>query len=412
MSQPLASPDDVARSYGVLLTHSVDRPGDLPPEAIAQFDALVKKLSESGPPFALNEEQTKDFFDRAQRNEERERQKKVDEFRSKSEAAPPRAMVLRDKANPVEPVVFVRGNPGRRGDPVPRRFLEVLSDEQRPTFAKDASGRLDLAKSVTDPANPLTARVIVNRIWQHHFGQGIVRTPSDFGTRADPPTHPELLDWLASEFIAHGWSQKWLHREILLSATYQQASIDRSASDANIESIDPLNTLLWRMNPRRLEFEAMRDATLAVAGRLDQTLGGRPIKLFDEDSPRRTIYGYVNRNDLPGVWRSFDFPTPDVSVGERSATMVPQQALFAMNSPFVINQAKSFAGRSEVAMATSSIEKVTTLYQLALQREPTSEERETAVAFLAQPKAEGAELDRVQQLAQVMLLTNEFLFVD
>jgi hypothetical protein len=120
----------------------------------------------------------------------------------------------------------------------------------------------------------------------------------------------------------------------------------------------------------------------------------------------------VNRNDLPGVWRSFDFPTPDVSVGERPATTVPQQALFAMNSPFVINQAKSLAGRSEVAMATSPIEKVTTLYQLALQREPTSEERETAVAFLAQPKAEGAELERVQQLAQVMLLTNEFLFVD
>ena len=412
VAQPLGSPDDLARAYGVLLTQTIDRPTDLAPELVAHFDAIAKKLSESGPPFALNDEQAKDFFDRAQRNEERERQKKVDEFRSKSEVAPPRAMVLRDKQNPVEPVVFIRGNPGRRGDQVPRRFLEVIAGKERPTFSKDASGRLDLAKSITDPSNPLTARVIVNRVWQHHFGEGIVRTPSDFGTRADPPTHPELLDWLASEFIAHGWSLKWLHREMLLSASYQQASVDRSAKDPRIASIDPINTLLWRMNPHRLEFEAMRDATLAVAGRLDPALGGRPINLFDADSPRRTVYGYVNRNDLPGVWRSFDFPSPDGSVAERPETTVPQQALFAMNSPFVINQAKSLAGRAEVAAANSPAEKVTVLYQLALQREPTSEERETAVHFLDQPKAEGAELDRVQQLAQVLLLTNEFVFVD
>jgi hypothetical protein len=411
-SQPLGSADDLARAYGVLLTQSVDRPADLSPEDAAQFDALAKKLSESGPPFALTDDVVKDFFDRAQRNEERERQKKVDEFRSKSTAAPPRAMVLRDRPNPVEPVIFERGNPGRRGEQVPRRFLKVIAGEDRPTFAKDASGRLDLAKAITDPSNPLTARVIVNRVWQHHFGEAIVRTPSDFGMRADPPTHPELLDWLATEFMSHGWSLKWLHREMLLSATYQQASVDRSANDSRIMLIDPMNTLLWRMNPHRLEFEAMRDATLAVSGRLDPALGGRPINLFEQDSPRRTVYGYVNRNDLPGVWRSFDFPSPDASIAERPETTVPQQALFAMNSPFVINQAKLLAERSEVASVPTPVEKVTALYRLALQREPNSEERESAVAFVSQPKSEGAELDRVQELAQVLLLTNEFLFID
>ncbi len=411
-AQPLGNADELARAYGLLLTQSVDRPADAAADVVAKFDEITKKLSESGVPFVLTDDAAKDFFDRAQRNEERNRQKNVDEFRSKSTAAPPRAMVLRDRPSPSEPVIFERGNPGRRGEQVPRRFLKLIAGEERQPFAKDASGRLDLAKAITDPANPLTARVIVNRVWQHHFGEGIVRTPSDFGTRADEPTHPELLDWLASEFIRNGWSLKRLHREILMSATYQQASIDRSADDPRIASIDPMNLLLWRMNPRRLEFEAMRDATLAVSGRLDPSLGGRPIDLFGQDSPRRTVYGYVNRNDLPGVWRSFDFPSPDATVGGRPETTVPQQALFAMNSPFVIGQARELANRPAVATADSPVAKVTVLYQLALQREPDSEEREAAAAFVSGSKADGAELDRVQQLAQVLLLTNEFLFID
>ncbi|HEX6986283.1 MAG TPA: PSD1 and planctomycete cytochrome C domain-containing protein [Planctomycetaceae bacterium] len=425
-SEPLGRVEDLCRAYGTLLAQTVDRPADLPPEQTASLDAIAAELAKVGPPFALTDDQAKELFDRAQRNEERERQRKVDEFRANSDAAPPRAMVLRDRATPVEPVVFVRGNPGRPGDRVPRQFLRLLSGDGREPFAKDASGRLDLAKAIADPANPLTARVIVNRVWQHHFGEGIVRTPSDFGTRADPPTHPALLDWLAAEFVEGGWSVKRLHRMIVLSAAYRQSSAvsdfgsriadsDRDnpqSENLDPQSLDPENRLLWRMNPRRLDFEAMRDATLAVAGRLDPALGGRPVDLFGGDSPRRTIYGFVNRNDLPGVWRSFDFPTPDASVGERSETTVPQQALFAMNSPFVLGQAKALAARPEVAASATPEAKAAALYRIALQRDPAAEELGAAAAFLAGEPMPGSDLSRTEQLAQVLLLANEFLFID
>ncbi|MGC1273819.1 MAG: PSD1 and planctomycete cytochrome C domain-containing protein [Planctomycetaceae bacterium] len=411
-SQPLASVGDLAKAYGVLLTGTVERPEGVTPEQSASFDALAAKLTEAGTPFVLNDEQARQLFDRAQRNEERERQKKIDAFRANSEVAPPRAMVLQDRAVPVEPVIFIRGNAGRRGDKVPRQFLELLSEEERQPFAKDASGRLDLARAIADPANPLTARVIVNRVWQHHFGEGLVRTPSDFGSRAEPPTHPALLDWLSAEFVESGWSVKDLHRTILLSTVYRQSSRDRSVDDPRLAELDPTNRLLWRMIPRRLDFESMRDATLAVAGRLDPALDGRPIELFETNSPRRTIYGYVNRNDLPGVWRSFDFPSPDASIAERPETTVPQQALFGMNSPFIIGQAKALAARPEVSSATDPNAKVAALYGLALQRKPNEAELQAAGSYLAGDPMAGSELNRTEQLAQVLLLTNEFLFID
>jgi len=411
-AQPLASADDLARAYGALLTQTVDRPADLPADQVAQLNTLTAQLDSYGAPFKLADDAVRNFFDRAQSNEVRERQKKVDAFRASSDAAPPRAMVVRDRPNPTEPVVFIRGNPGRRGDQVPRQFLRLVAGEGRPPFAKDASGRLDLAKAIADPGNPLTARVIVNRIWQHHFGEGIVQTTSDFGTRAEPPTHPALLDWLATEFVQNGWSLKHLHRTILLSTAYRQSSVDRSADEPRLAEIDPTNRLLWRMNPKRLDFETMRDATLAVAGRLDPSLGGRPIELFATDSPRRTVYGFVNRNDLPGVMRSFDFPTPDVTVGDRPETTVPQQALFAMNSPFATNRAKDLAARPEIAAAPEPVAKATALYAVTLQRTPTAEELQAATEYLSGDPIPGSHLNRTEQLAQVLLLTNEFLFVD
>src|SRR5690606_25913502 len=248
---PPKSLEDLAKAYNALLTGLVERPADLPADQATAYVVLSEKLNEAGKPFVLNDDEAKELFDRAQRNEERERHKKIDTFRSTSDAAPPRAMVLKDRATPVEPVVFVRGNPGRRGDVVPRQFLEIVEGEDRQPFASDASGRLDLARAITDPANPLTARVIVNRVWQHHFGEGIVRTPSDFGVRAEPPTHPALLDWLAAEFLESGWSIKRLHRTILLSTAYRQSSRDRSVDDPRLASLDPTNRLLWRMVPRR-----------------------------------------------------------------------------------------------------------------------------------------------------------------
>ena len=181
-----------------------------------------------------------------------------------ADKAAPRAMVLTDAAEPYEPRVFVRGNPGQPGELVPRRFLRVLAGDRPATFAH-GSGRLDLARAITATDNPLTSRVIVNRVWMHHFGEPLVATPSDFGTRSTPPTHPELLDDLAARFMQSGWSLKALHRMIVLSSTYQQASLDRP----ECHKLDPENRLLWRSNRRRLDLEAMRDTLLAVSGRLE-----------------------------------------------------------------------------------------------------------------------------------------------
>src|SRR5271166_4829892 len=185
--------------------------------------------------------------------------------------AAPRAMVLIDAAEPYDRRVFVRGNPALPGERVPRQFLRVLAGEH-PTPFSHGSGRLDLARSITAADNPLTSRVIVNRVWMHHFGEPLVSTPSDFGARSNPPSHPELLDDLAARFMQAGWSLKDLHRQIVLSSTYQQASLDRP----DCRRIDPENRLLWRFNRRRLDLEAMRDTLLAVSGRLDLAMRGRP----------------------------------------------------------------------------------------------------------------------------------------
>ena len=203
------------------------------------------------------------------------------------------------------------------------------------------SGRLELARAIADPANPLTARVLVNRVWQHHFGRGLVATPSNFGALGQRPTHPELLDWLASRFVAGGWSLKALHREILLSATYRQGS----RFDARAHEVDPANTLLWRMNRRRLEVEAWRDAMLAVAGRLDPTLGGPSISLDAPTNRRRTYYAAVSRHDLAPLLRLFDFPDPNITSGGRVETTVPLQQLFVLNSEFMAQTARALVDR-------------------------------------------------------------------
>ena len=191
-------------------------------------------------------------------------------------------MALEDAPLPVEPRVFIRGNPNNLGEAVPRQFLGVLSGPGRRPFG-DGSGRLELARAIVDPGNPLTARVLVNRVWMHHFGTPLVGTPGDFGLRSEPPTHPELLDHLATTFVKDGWSIKRLHRRIMLSHTYQQASDDRPDG----RRLDPENVLYWRMNRRRLDFEATRDALLAVSGRLSQAVGGPSVKAVNRPEPPR-----------------------------------------------------------------------------------------------------------------------------
>lgn len=256
--------------------------------------------------------------------------------------APLRAMALVDRDKPRDSAVFLRGNPANRGPEAPRRFLEVLAGPDRPRFS-DGSGRLELARAIADPANPLTARVFVNRVWGWHFGEALVRTPSDFGVRTEPSEQRALLDWLAADFMAGGWSVKRLHRAIVLSRTYRQSG---SVTPATLAA-DPENRFLTRFNRRRLEFEALRDTLLAAAGRLDPQVGGLPVDLLAEPFPgRRTVYGFIDRQNLPGMFRTFDLPNPDVSSAQRFSTTVPQQALFLLNSPFALEMARAAADRA------------------------------------------------------------------
>ncbi len=309
------------------------------------------------------------YLDRVRRDKLTQLRKRVLQWQATAPDAPPRGMVLVDMASPGQPRVLVRGNPNNPGVAVPRQFLEVLAGDGRKPFSK-GSGRLELAQAIVRKDNPLTPRVMVNRIWQHHFGAGLVRTPGDFGIRGEPPTHPELLDWLASEFIESGWSVKTVHRLILLSAAYRQASNDNLKAAA----IDPENTLLWRMNRRRLEFEPLRDSLLAAAGRLDERMGGLPVDVTKAPYPtRRSVYGFIDRQNLPGLFRAFDLASPDTATPKRHETTVPQQALFLMNAPFVIEQARAFAARSTLPgrRRTPSASTVCTDSRMAGRQSPT-----------------------------------------
>jgi Protein of unknown function (DUF1553)/Protein of unknown function (DUF1549)/Planctomycete cytochrome C len=330
-------------------------------------------------------DQASKVFNTEDRNKVVEQQKKVDAFKATSPGAPARAMVLTDSPNPTNPYVFLRGNPGNHGPSVPRQFLEILSGAARKPF-KDGSGRLELAKAIVDPSNPLTARVMVNRLWLIHFGNGLVRTPSDFGVRSDPPSHPELLDWLAVRFVESGWSIKKMHRLIMLSQAYRQGS-EISAQQAKV---DPENRLIGRMNRRRLDFEAMRDSLLFVSGQLDGELGGKPVDIFKQPfSHRRTVYGFIDRQNLPGTFRAFDFAGPDQHSPQRFTTTVPQQALFLMNSPFVLEQARKLAARPEVASKQQPADRVAAMIQLIYGRPATPDEISLGVAFINNAEGNG-----------------------
>ncbi len=359
--------------------------GAAPAVPTALPDAAAEEVrqvlySEKGPA-AISRDEVLHLFDRAMRDKLTELKRSVESLTANSPAAPPRAMVLNDAPQPMNPHVFIRGNQGRPGKEVPRRFPQVVSPPDGAAFQK-GSGRLELAQAIVSPANPLTARVIVNRVWMHHFGKGLVTTPSDFGVRGTPPSHPELLDFLAAAFVDDGWSLKKLHRRILLSKAWQQSSDDRPEA----LKVDPENHLVWKMNRQRLEFEPMRDALLAVAGRLDATLGGRPIDLFARPfTTRRAVYGFIDRQDLPGTFRVFDLASPDVSTPMRAGTTVPQQALYGMNSPFVVEQAKALAARPEMATTGDTQGRIQALYRLVYARPADADEIAAGSRFLDTP---------------------------
>jgi hypothetical protein len=376
---------DVVSQYGKLLVAAEQRwkkslkdsaQGKLPAAlADGDWEELRQVLYREDGPALVAVEDVKRLLDRAQRNQLVKLDNKIEALRANSPAAPPRGMVLTDSPTPVEPVVFIRGNPGRPGKQVPRRFLHALQSDDAARFKK-GSGRLELAQAIASRRNPLTARVIVNRVWMHHFGAGIVRSPSDFGVRGSGPSDPELLDYLASRFMQNGWSLKKLHREILLSAVYQQSSELRRDQ----EEKDPENKLLWRKNPARLEFEPMRDSWLAVSNNLDLKIGGRGFDVQNRvEKERRSIYAFIDRQDLPQLFRTFDFASPDVSTAQRPQTTIPQQALFALNSPFLLAQARALI-RSD--QAKDPAERVKQLYRRVYARDPSETELQSAVTYV------------------------------
>jgi hypothetical protein len=332
----------------------------------------------------LRKAKDRDGLKKAQKAQ-RDTEHAISELELTNSAAPPRAMVLEDAVRGHDSPVFIRGEAGNKGEVAPRRFLQLLSGPVRPVFT-NGSGRLELAMAITSPNNPLTARVMVNRIWLHHFGEGIVATPDDFGMMAEPPSHPELLDYLARNFMTNGWNIKKLHRLIMLSSVYQESS----ANNPHYAQTDPGNRLLWRANLRRLEFEPLRDSLLAIGGTLDTNLGGRPVDLRkNPDSTRRTIYDYVDRANIPDVLINFDFATPDMVTGVRHVTTVPQQALYLMNSPLVIDLARRLVARPDFSEITDDTARLNFLYERIYQRPPTPEEIQLGLEFVNQTPLRG-----------------------
>ncbi|HWA26302.1 MAG TPA: PSD1 and planctomycete cytochrome C domain-containing protein [Lacunisphaera sp.] len=307
-------------------------------------------------------------------------QREIGNLEMNHPGAPARAHALTDVANPHDYPVLLRGEVGNTGEIAPRRFLEILSPDpkKRPTWTH-GSGRLELAQAIADPKNPLTARVIVNRVWQQHFGAGFVLTPDNLGNMGGPPTHPELLDWLAAKFIADGWSLKQLHRTILLSSTYQQSS---DANPAGLAA-DPGNKLLWHYGIRRFDFEEIYDSLLAIAGTLDRTIGGKSVTTASEGfAKRRALYFLIDRRNPPELLTQFDFPNPDTPSGQRYDTTVPQQALFLMNSPLVVETARKLTHRPEFSALARDEERVTSLYLAIFQRPPTTREVELGLHYV------------------------------
>jgi hypothetical protein len=317
--------------------------------------------------------------------------------------------------------LHIRGDAEKLGDVVPPGFLQVLSPSPSSPSSSGSPGtatdrktplptftRLDLADAIARRENPLAARVHVNRVWQHLFGRGLVGTPSNFGNLGDRPSHPELLDTLAVRFMDDGWSTKRLLREIVLSATYR---LGNRSDAANLDR-DPDDVLLWRMSPRRLDFEAWRDATLAVAGKLDRTVGGPPLaadgktQLHPEDPAhgRRTLYCFVSRFKPNPTLTLFDFPEPNVTAERRNLTTIPQQQLFALNGPFVAAMARETAARLE-REETADDARVRRAWRSAFGRQPDAQELSASLEYLRSTDRDWS------RLCHALLLSNEFAFL-
>ena len=302
--------------------------------------------------------------------------------------------------------VFRRGNPSNPGDVMARRFPAVLQRSE-PSPYTSGSGRRELANQLLTDAQGLVARVFVNRIWGQHFGEGLVRTPSDFGVQGDRPTHPELLEHLACDFVAHGWDIKWLHRQIVMSATWRQSSAFRE----NAHAADPSNHFLWRFNRRRLDLEMWRDAVLAANGRLDQSMGGPSLAIDDPKNVRRTIYVTVAREELHPTLRMHDFPEASSHSPQREPTTTPLQQLFFLNSPWMKEQSAALLNRLQSLEAPDS--RIELAYRLLFSRKPNAEEMAVGLEFVNAERSDSNGISqRWADYLQCLLSLNEFHFAD
>lgn len=308
-------------------------------------------------------------------------------------------------------------SPGEEVAPAALSEVEELAAALTDSKASDGERRIALARWLTDPANPLTARVMVNRLWHYHFGRGIVGTPGDFGFNGERPTHPELLDWLAAEFQRRDWSIKEMHRLIMLSSVYQQAA----RHDENAAAVDADNRLLWRMNRRRLAAEEVHDSLLAVSGSLDLTMGGpaympfryqfRKSPLYDyfagfelPERRRRSVYSFIVRSTPNPFMDVLDFPVPSACTPARMATSTALQSLSLLNDPFVIQQAEKFASRVAAAHPSDVRSQVTEAYRLAFGRDPSEQETELGEQFIARHD--------LFRFCRTLFNANEFLYID
>ena len=370
---------------------------------------LRHHLYARGTPTALEDDLASRLLNRTVNDHLGGRRGAIHDLHLNHEGSPPRAMVLQQKpaADSKTYHVFRRGNPLDRAQIVEPGFLSTLGSMAPDAFATHPP-RKALALSIVSPDNPLTPRVVVNWVWKHHFGKGLVRTPDDFGTRGAPPTHPQLLDFLAQGLLDNDWSLKGLHRRLVLSQTYAQASMERSQARGK----DPDNRLWWRMPRRRLSLESMRDAMLSASGELDLSMGGKPFDMMtNQEVPRRSVYGFVNRDVPSPLLTTFDGANPSACTARRPETTVPQQTLFALNSRFILDRATAMARRAQTQAKDSSQDPVTLLYRWAYGRAPEREER--LMAREAMEKWQGSSPEvALERLAHALLASNEFVFVD
>ncbi len=422
-------------------------PAGAPPTALSDAgkEALRSFLHGPQSPFALPAAVLETLYPAELRASVVERRAALGALRAS--APPPFAQVLcvEDEAAPVDVPVHVRGSHLTLAEEAtPRGVLSVCSEIlHAPSMPSGESGRLELARWLVDPEHPLVARVMANRIWLGHFGEGIVRSPSNFGLRGESPTHPELLDWLAREFIRGGWSIKALHRTILASSTYRMST----RYDAAGAALDPENRLLWRMNRRRLEAECVRDALLAASGTLDPTLGGSLLPTQNGDYvtndqskdlasyglPRRSIYMPIIRNAMFDFFATFDYADPSVPIEQRPRTTVASQALYLMNGPLVMEASASLADRV-LGQSSGDRDGLERAWLACLARAPSPTEVERALGWLESERARAGSASSVaapdagagpriaadptaerahwQHLVQVLFATNEFLYVD